>query len=218
MTRTRGSTCVVMCRSMADSAPKEELITRPSPNWRAAQSTTCAGCCFSNTALSVSRSSGWPGSGGRLFAVARAVMVSESRGDSLPAHERVPLDELVHQLPRHPPALRGAEVDVLLVAAVEVAAAGLEQAEAVGEPGVLFGQLRRVVAVNDLKAHQAHVGQVLHHALELRVVSRAELHGVGEHREPAGLVDHLHRPPGRQPLLVEIGQASGGEVLVERLL
>src|SRR5688500_9717607 len=56
-----GRTRVAMAISMADSAPKLELMTRRGPNCAAAQATTWAGSAFSNIALTVSRSRAAPG-------------------------------------------------------------------------------------------------------------------------------------------------------------
>src|SRR5438874_2025438 len=69
----------------------------------------------------------------------------------------VTLQQGLHVGKWNAPAIGDAEPDVFLVRPVEVAAAGLEQAEAVGQLGVLLDEGGVVVAVNRFDADQAEI-------------------------------------------------------------
>src|SRR5688500_14929263 len=87
-------------------------------------------------------------------------------------------------LPRNTPPARGTERDVLLVRAVKIAAAGLEQAEAIGERVALAHPRLVVIAVNHLDAGQAEIDEVFDDAFELRIVLRPQLDRVREDGHP----------------------------------
>ena len=65
---------------------------------------------------------------------------------------------------------------------MEVAAAGFEEIEAVGEARVFVDERGVVVAVKDFDARETEVGEVFEDLFELRVVGGAELDGMGEDR------------------------------------
>src|SRR5687767_2690507 len=114
-------------------------MTRSSPNSAAAHLTTFDGGSFSNIALSASRSRC-----GRVVGSISADIgrLPADRGRLVPAREQV-----VHELPGNPAAVGEAELDLLLVDPVEVAAAGLQQPEAAGEPRTALDVGAVVVAV-----------------------------------------------------------------------
>src|SRR6185437_5987136 len=67
-------------------------------------------------------------------------------------------------------AAGGAELNVFLVAAVEMVAAGFEQAEAVGEFCEFFDEGGVVVAVDDFESIERVVYEIFDDALQLRII------------------------------------------------
>src|SRR5438477_8625293 len=99
------------------------------------------------------------------------------------------LQKRVHELLGDLPAVGDAQVDVLLVAAVEVTPSGLDQIIAVRELSVLLDVGRAVIAVDDLDAGKAQVDHIFNHLLELRIVLSLKLYRMGQHGYPHCLPD-----------------------------
>src|SRR5205814_671623 len=95
------------------------------------------------------------------------------------------LEQSLVQVSRDLAVVGEAELNVFLVQPVEVAAAGLDQAVAVGEFSVLFDVDCAVIAVDDFQALEAEVFQVLDDAFEFAIVEGAELNRMGEDRDAA---------------------------------
>src|SRR5688572_9057335 len=71
--------------------------------------------------------------------------------------------------------------------------------------------------MNHFQSLKAKIYQVLYDALELGQVFVSELHWMRQNGNAARSSDHLQRLSRRESFLVEISQAAGGEVFVERL-
>src|SRR3954447_8030202 len=102
-----------------------------------------------------------------------------------PPQLAVALEQAVEELARNAATVGQAQADILLVGPVEITSARFKQAVAVGQPRILLYQAGVMVAVDDLEAHQSQVHQVLHDALELRIILRAELDRVRQDRHAA---------------------------------
>src|SRR5665213_904596 len=208
MMRMPGRTRVAMCSSIADSAPKDEVMTMSDPKRVAAQETIFSGSDASKRPLSSSRSATSPA----IFSSAMVIRLS-GLPDSLDA-----LDERIEEFAWNAPAIGGSELDVFFVLAVKIAAAGFQQAHSVGDLRIFFNVGRAMIAVNDLQASQAQVLEILDDAFQFAVVEGAKLNGVGENGKPAGFVNHLQSAARSEALLVEIRQSAGREKFVECLL
>src|SRR5712691_8889004 len=99
------------------------------------------------------------------------------------------LQKPVHELPRNLPPVGDAQMNVLLVAAVEVTPSGLDQIIAVRESSVLLDLGRAVIAVDDLDAGKAQVDQIFKYMLELRIILGLKLNRMGQDRDPPCLPD-----------------------------
>ena len=75
-----------------------------------------------------------------------------------------------------------------------------------------------MVAVPDLDAVDAGLGEVVDDGGEVGVIFAAELHGVGDGGQAAGLVNAVDGLAGREAFLVEKGERFAVEVNIEGLL
>src|SRR5690349_8809065 len=89
-------------------------------------------------------------------------------------------------------------LDVLLIRAVQVTAARLEQTVLIGEARDFLHPRGVVIAVDHLEPGETEIDQILDHALELRVIFGAELDGISEDRDAAAGANALDRLPGRE--------------------
>src|SRR3954454_220093 len=96
-----------------------------------------------------------------------------AEASSSPAKDLVSADEGIKELTWDASPPGATKLDVRLGGAVEIAAAGHEQAVALGEVHHLVDERLAVVAVDDLEAVEAQVREILDRACELRVVRLA---------------------------------------------
>ena len=84
------------------------------------------------------------------------------------AHGKVAHDgqQIVKKFARNTPAGREAEVD-LFIRAVEIASAGFDQPESVGQDRILFHHVGILIAVDHFNAEKAHIQKIFHNTLKL---------------------------------------------------